>query len=123
MKKIGIAILDYGQIIAAFMLLQYLRIRGLDVTELNDLGLVLASTSVMSIIAGYMNRICHDWAGLTVVAIMIYTLVVILKMKFLVIGIPAALALVCVFYFPSGMNMERLKANREKQLALQGGPC
>ncbi|MBQ0106192.1 MAG: hypothetical protein KBT47_09220 [Armatimonadetes bacterium] len=115
MKKIGIAILDYGQIIAAFMLLQYLRIRGLDVTELNDLGLVLASTSVMSISAGYMNRICHDWAGLTVVAIMIYTLVVILKMKFLVIGIPAALALICVFYFPSGMNMERLKANREKQ--------
>lgn len=115
MKNFFKFILNYGQILVAFLLLLYLRSRGLDISNINDLGLILAATSTMSIIAGFLNRISDDWAGLTVVAIMIYTLVYILKMKFLVIGFPAAIGLICVFYVPSGMNLERIKQNAQKK--------
>lgn len=115
MKKFFKFILNYGQILVGFLLLLYLRSRGLDISNINDLGLLLAATSTMSIIAGFLNRISDDWAGFTVVAIMIYTLVEILKMKFLVIGFPAAIALICVFYIPSGMNLERIKQNAQKK--------
>ncbi|MBQ7257861.1 MAG: hypothetical protein IJS60_09250 [Abditibacteriota bacterium] len=114
MKKVLRIILDYAQIIIAFFVLQYLRIRGLDTNNINDLGLILALPTTMAIVAGFLNRISDDWAGFTVVAIMIYTLIIMLKMKYFMIGIPASLGLICLFYFPSGMNMERLKANREK---------
>ncbi len=114
MKKVLRLILDYAQIIVAFFVLQYLRIRGLDTSNINDLGLILALPTTMAIVAGFLNRISDDWAGFTVVAIMIYTLIIMLKMKYFMIGIPASLGLICLFYFPSGMNMERLKANKEK---------
>ncbi len=114
MKKVLRLILDYAQIIVAFFVLQYLRIRGLDTSNINDLGLILALPTTMAIVAGFLNRISDDWAGFTVVAIMIYTLIIMLKIKYFMIGIPASLGLICLFYFPSGMNMERLKANKEK---------
>lgn len=115
MKKFFRFILNYGQILVGFLLLLYLRSRGLDISNINDLGLLLAATSTMSIIAGFLNRISDDWAGFTVVAVMIYALVYILKMKFFMIGIPASIALICVFYIPSGMNLERIKQNAQKK--------
>lgn len=84
-------------------------------TDLNDLGLVLASTCTMCIAAGFLNRISDDWAGFSVTAIMIYALAIFMKSKFLLVGIPAMLGLIVVFYIPSGMNLERLKANMEKE--------
>ena len=45
---------------------------------------------------------------------MIYALIIVLKSKFFLVGIPAAIGLIAVFYIPSGMNMERIKANKEK---------
>ena len=117
MKKIGILILNYAQIIGAFFLMQYLKVMDLDITDLNDLGLILASTAFVSIIAGFLNRISDDWAGFSVVAIMIYALIVTLKSKYLLVGLPASMGLVVMFYLPSGMNMERLKNNREKALS------
>ena len=114
MKKFGILILDYAQVIIAFFLMQYLRIQEIDISVLNELGLLLALTSTACIAAGYINRIAHDWSGFSVVAIMIYALIIVLKSKFFLVGIPAAIGLIAVFYIPSGMNMERLKANRIK---------
>ena len=116
MKNIGKTLLNYAQIIVAFLVVVYLRSMNPNPSVLNDLGYILAIPTTTCIVAGFLNRISDDWAGFTVVAIMIYALVIFLKMKFLVIGFPAALGLICVFYFPSGMNMERIRVNREKEL-------
>ena len=115
MKKLFKNILNYVQIAVGIFIFIYLKGKGLDTNNINDLGLILAVPSTYCIIVGFLNRFSDDWAGFTVVAIMIYSLIIMLKMKFFMIGIPAMLGLVCVFYFPSGMNLDRIKANKEKK--------
>ena len=102
--------LNYAQVIGAVAVLVVIRGLGLNVTILNNLGLLIAIVITYSIILGFLNRFSDDWAGFSGIAILIYILLALLKMKFFLVGLPVTLAMVVVFYLLSGMNLDRMNS-------------
>jgi len=102
--------LNYAQVIGAVAVLVVIRGLGLNVTVLNELGLLIAIVITYSIILGFLNRFSDDWAGFSGIAILIYILLALLKIKFFLIGLPVTLAMVVVFYLLSGMNLDRMNS-------------
>ena len=107
--------LNYAQVIGAVAVLAVIRGLGLNITVLNDMGLLIAIVVTYSIVLGFLNRFSDDWAGFSGIAILIYILLALLKIKFFLVGLPVTLAMIVVFYLLSGMNLDRIKSKSKTE--------